>query len=97
MESIQFKMGKKAQTGRVLWGKQRRNKMEGTKYTQHKQSDNITCIKSASHIRSIRARLPDQSYTLSHEIKLMFHIAFNGLVKVQYRVKGDDPSFCFRI
>ncbi len=44
MESIQFKMGKKAQTGRVLWGKQRGNKMEGTKYTQHKQTDNITCI-----------------------------------------------------
>jgi len=41
--------------------------MEGTKYTQHKLTDNITCMIILSHIRQCYARLPDLSYTSCRE------------------------------
>jgi len=37
--------------------------MEGTKYTQHKLTDNITCMNLYPDTVQIHARLPDQLFT----------------------------------
>jgi len=67
MEGYSIQMGKKAQTGRELKGKQQWNKMEGTKYTQYKRTGNITCMILLSHISRILSRVACVSYTFRPE------------------------------
>jgi len=48
-----MKVGKKIYSLREPYEKQQGNEMEGTKYSQHNQTDNITCMIILSHITRI--------------------------------------------
>ena len=77
-------MGKKAQTGRELYGKQQQNEMEGIKSRQHNLTGNITCINLNLNIHPKKLRLPIQTLNI-----LRLNVTYsNQIIQDQENVKN---------